>query len=286
MEKVIAVLKSYLGYLEKKSNSQLDSKSGNTGRNNYTRFGRDYEKYMGVKGFLAAYWCFMFISVCFVEAFGLEKAKKLLCGNLWAYCPYGMQAFKKKGQLHSKPKKGDLVFFIRNGVARHVGYVTKVSGNTFQTIEGNTSSSAGVVANGGCVARKSYTVNSNMKFGRPDYSIVAKNATTTKTTEIKATKLTKASLIRKLQKEIGVTVDGIFGSKTLAALPTLKEGSKGDCVELLQRGLDEVYNITVSGGADGIFGAGTEKAVQAFQKKNGLSVDGVVGKKTWSAFLD
>ena len=38
-----------------------------------------------------------------------------------------------------------------------------------------------------------------------------------------------------------------------------------------------------SGAVDGIFGAGTKKAVIAFQKKNGLTADGVVGKATYKA---
>jgi len=35
------------------------------------------------------------------------------------------------------------------------------------------------------------------------------------------------------------------------------------------------------GAIDGVKGKGTKKAIKEFQKANGLSADGVVGKKTW-----
>ncbi|MGE7600994.1 peptidoglycan-binding protein [Peribacillus sp. NPDC097675] len=37
---------------------------------------------------------------------------------------------------------------------------------------------------------------------------------------------------------------------------------------------------------DGLYGAKTEKAVIAFQKKNGLQADGVVGKNTWNKLFN
>lgn len=58
-------------------------------------------------------------------------------------------------------------------------------------------------------------------------------------------------------------------------MSTLKLGSKGDEVKLLQKKL----NIT----DDGIFGKQTEEAVKAFQRKHNLEVDGIVGNKTWAA---
>lgn len=277
MKKVLEILESHVGYLEKASNKDLDSKTKNAGRANYTCFARDYKEYTGAN-FQAQAWCAMFVSVCFAVAYGLEKAKELLCGNLYAYCPYGMAAFAKKGQLHTKPKKGDIIFFLKNGLAYHTGVVYKVSGNHVYTIEGNTSGGSSVIPNGGGVCKKSYVVNSNMRFGRPDYSLV--------TGETATSKLTKAKLISKLQKAIDVQIDGLFGKQTLAALPTLKNGSKGTCVKLLQRGLQELHEIQVDGGADGVFGAGTEKALKKFQKKNGLQVDGICGEMTWNAFLD
>lgn len=293
MEKVFKELEKWIGYLEKKSNKDLEHKTKNAGNKNYTIFAKLYKDYTGAN-LQAQAWCAMLISVCFVLAYGLEIAKKLLCGQLYSYCPYGMAAFRKKGQLHSKPKSGDIVFFIRNGVARHTGFVYKVNGNYIYTIEGNTSGASGVIANGGGVCKKSYAINENMKFGRPDYSLVEEieNKTTTKQqkaetdTKTETSKLTKAKLIKALQIEINVTCDGIVGKETLSTLPTLKNGSKGFCVKMLQRALSELHNITVTGGTDGIFGAGTEKAVKDFQKKNGLKIDGIVGKNTWKALLD
>ena len=61
----------------------------------------------------------------------------------------------------------------------------------------------------------------------------------------------------------------------------LKKGSRGDEVTTLQRKLKQwgYYD----GAVDGIFGSGTQKAVQYFQRKNGLTADGVVGAKTAAA---
>lgn len=62
--------------------------------------------------------------------------------------------------------------------------------------------------------------------------------------------------------------------------PTLKTGSKGDIVNYLQyKLLSRLYN---PGTIDGIFGNNTTTAVKQFQKDNGLSVDGIVGPKTWA----
>lgn len=55
---------------------------------------------------------------------------------------------------------------------------------------------------------------------------------------------------------------------------------KGEDVALLQRRLT-VHGFTVT--QDGIFGAKTEAAVKAFQRASALTVDGIVGRKTWVA---
>ena len=61
----------------------------------------------------------------------------------------------------------------------------------------------------------------------------------------------------------------------------LRQGSKGNEVKEVQRRLKQWGYY--SGSVDGIFGAGTKKAVIAFQKKNGLTADGIVGKSTYKA---
>lgn len=66
-------------------------------------------------------------------------------------------------------------------------------------------------------------------------------------------------------------------------MKTLRNGSRGTQVKVLQFLLNaKGYN---AGNADGIFGGNTLKAVKAFQKAQGLSTDGVVGKNTWSKLL-
>ena len=61
----------------------------------------------------------------------------------------------------------------------------------------------------------------------------------------------------------------------------LRQGSKGDEVKEMQRRLKQwgYYN----GSVDGVFGVATRTAVISFQKKNGLTADGVVGKETYKA---
>lgn len=61
----------------------------------------------------------------------------------------------------------------------------------------------------------------------------------------------------------------------------LRQGAKGDEVKEVQRRLKQWGYY--KGSVDGVFGAGTRSAVIAFQKKNGLKADGVVGKATYQA---
>ena len=79
---LIKIAEAEIGYLEKKSNSQLDSKTANAGSANYTKYWRDvYPSYQ------AQPWCAAFVSWCFEKAFGLETAKKLLKHWPYTYCP-------------------------------------------------------------------------------------------------------------------------------------------------------------------------------------------------------
>lgn len=65
--------------------------------------------------------------------------------------------------------------------------------------------------------------------------------------------------------------------------PTLRKGSKGEYVTLMQTKLVQLgYNLEPYG-ADGSFGNKTLEALKQFQKDNGLKADGICGKNTWLA---
>ena len=166
INKVIAIAKAEVGYLEKRSNASLDDKTANAGSNNYTKYWRDIKSdYQGQP------WCACFVTWCFVRAFGQAMAAKLLKHYPYVYCPTMSGLFT----LNANPKRGDIVIFKRNGEFVHTGIVTYVNGDYFETIEGNTSGGSSIVANGGGVVKKSY-YNSNLpgtKFCTPDYSLLA-----------------------------------------------------------------------------------------------------------------
>lgn len=62
--------------------------------------------------------------------------------------------------------------------------------------------------------------------------------------------------------------------------PKVQYGSQGETVRQLQRALNQAgYSLDVDGG----FGTKTKAAVIDYQRKNGLSVDGVVGTETWGS---
>lgn len=67
------------------------------------------------------------------------------------------------------------------------------------------------------------------------------------------------------------------------AKPTLKRGSKGEYVTLLQNKLIKKGYDLGKWGADGDFGAQTEKAVREYQQDHDLAADGVVGPGTWAS---
>ena len=256
---VIQVAEAEIGYLEKKSNSQLDEKTANAGKNNYTKYNRDYmlwDKEQVVEipnGSINMQWCAAFLSWIFVMAYGLVAAATLLCGGLHCYTPTCASRFKKAGRYikrgEGKPQPGDVVFFYSTSKGRigHVGLVYKVTSSKVYTIEGNTSGANTLVTNGGGVRRKSYSLTSTYidGYGRPDY-------------------------------------DNIEASH--AATSVLGKGSSGAKVTTLQESLvKRGYNLGTYGstknGVDGDFGSKTEEALKQFQASHGLPVTGQYGEE-------
>ncbi|KAB8335590.1 hypothetical protein SD80_004625 [Scytonema tolypothrichoides VB-61278] len=73
--------------------------------------------------------------------------------------------------------------------------------------------------------------------------------------------------------------------------PLLQKGSKGPEVTRLQNLLNQADRKKNFGNppplqVDGEFGGNTETAVKNFQKYYGLTIDGVVGPKTWAKLTE
>lgn len=181
INRLLNTARDEIGYLEKKSNAQLDSKTANAGYNNWTKYARDLDLINFYNGKKNGYeWCDIFCDWCFVRTFGKDTALKMTgqkLGGLGAGCTFSAQYYAKIGKFHKfDPKPGDQIFFTRNGGkdSCHTGLVERVDREYVYTIEGNTSGASGVVSNGGGVCRKSYPLGSPYiyGYGRPDYDLV------------------------------------------------------------------------------------------------------------------
>ena len=181
VERVIAAARAELGYLEKASNAQLDSRTANAGDKNYTKYARDLDALGVYDGKKYGYpWCDVFVDWCLIQTFGLETALKMTGQKLGCYgagCTMSMSYYRAMGRFfRSAPQPGDQIFFSRDGgkTSYHTGLVERVQGGRVYTIEGNTSSAAGVVENGGAVRDKSYSLTYARiaGYGRPNYGLI------------------------------------------------------------------------------------------------------------------
>lgn len=86
-------------------------------------------------------------------------------------------------------------------------------------------------------------------------------------------------------EEIPVDEGKDSSSTIIEGLPTLKRGDRSETVraaQFLLNGRDASVGIW---GADGDFGAATKSAVLAFQRRNRLDADGIIGPSTWAKLL-
>lgn len=198
-------------------------------------------------------WCCAF--VCYV--FNQCDALGLFCGGQKvAYCPTVENYYKQKGKYFSNTKgePGDICLMdFGKGRASHIGIVEKKnSDGSYTIIEGNTSTTSN--DNGGCVMRRYRYIGCIRGFARPDYSKSSpSNSMSNKTNTDKTKKSTIASVP-----------------------PNLKKGSMGKEVGILQKNLNDVLGLNLS--VDNDFGTKTFNAMQKFQHKYGLTVDGIYGK--------
>ena len=222
-------------------------------------------------------WCQSFVSWCAYTA-GVKdfpKTAATIAASDW---------FKKKDRWadarNDDPTPGDWIYFDfpDDGVNRisHVGLCIKNNGDgTIQVIEGNTSGTAkGDQRNGGmCVEKTRAYVKNNKKklvnaivgWGRPVYA--------------------GEENLPLLSKVGSSDVPAKASAPSTPAAPAPKKefkpfkiGAKGSSVKKIQEALGVEP-------AEGHFGPVTDKAVKEFQKKNGLTVNGVVDIKTYKKIL-
>lgn len=165
IKKLISTASAEIGYMEKASNKNLDVKTANAGKGNYTKYARDLVKLIGSPYAQGAAWCDMFVDWCFIQTFGKDNAKKML-GGWSAYTPTSADLYKKAKRFYQSPAVGDQIFFKNSERINHTGIVVNVTSTAVYTIEGNSSNK---------VQNCSYSLKdkSIAGYGRPNWSVVA-----------------------------------------------------------------------------------------------------------------
>ena len=306
IEEVIALANSQVGYLEKASNSQLDDFTANAGDKNYTKYARDLDAipdfYNGKKNGFP--WCDVFIDWLFVHLYGAESAMKLLCQPLkscGAGTSFSAKYYKNSGRWSSEPHRGGQIFFKNSkGAICHTGLVVDVRDGKVFTVEGNTSSAEGVVANGGCVRAKSYAVDYNRiaGYGMPNYDSEVQQPTPIVESPAPAQPVTQPVVVHKGNQVVrewqnaairdGYSfpkygADGEWGGEceAVARKAIVKKYPVGYRLPNLTRIVQTAVGVT----SDGKCGNQTRQAIITYQRNHGLSADGIVGINTWKKIL-
>lgn len=250
-----------IGYIGKKSNSQLQSKTANIRGlyNKYAQLLDDLGYYNGRKNGYDYCCCFAnaaYTVLC--NNFETDPAKLVTLAQKLVYqppkgmgaaCKYSYNYYKQGGAAVTTPEVGDQIYFKYTSEIGHTGIVWKVTDKYVYTVEGN--------VNKGEVASKAYLRTNKViaGYGRPNWKLLT-----------------------------GVEPQPTPPAPTPTPThPTLKKGDSGAAVKELQNDLLKIDASCLPGyGADGDFGSETDTAVRNFQKKYGLEVDGIVGPKTWA----
>lgn len=288
--KFIDVAMSQLGYLEKKSNKNLDDFTANAGEGDYTKYARDLDAitdfyyHDSKQGFA---WCDIFVDWCFVQAFGFEGALAVNCQPKKSYgagCDMSAKYYKQAGRLDNNPQVGDQ-FFINNWT--HTGLVIEVRSNSVVTIEGNQNVSNDQQG----VVQKVRLCSEIDGFGHPKYNdgLTGKFYWNENRTDLKQTgaieEVKKEETPKAEEQKTPNTEENKVSASSFNP-PTLKKGSKGKSVKKIQALLIySGYGIGVSG-VDGDFGSATDTAVKKLQKSMGIAQTGIVDDDIWAYLIN
>ena len=210
-------------------------------------------------------WCNIFVNAVFIRCFGLEIGAAMLyqpIGGGSALCRASADFFKAAGAWIERgrtPEPGDVIFFYRSGGINHMGIVSRVTGGSVITVEGNSSD---------MVAERVYSVgdNSIAGYGRPKWE------------------LAETAGIENPAPVSDMSAADEQRSYRLS-FPVLRRGSTGKPVAAVQfQLLGRGYNVGPDG-ADGDLGINTERAIRAFQAHLGLPPDGEMNPMTGAALF-
>jgi hypothetical protein len=299
-QRVIDMMASQIGYLEKRSNAALDDPKANYGTANYNKFARDLDAlgnfYNGPKNGFA--YCDITVDWSFVAAYGVEAALYLLCQPLkssGAGCKESARYYDAQGRFNNTPEIGAQAFFpAGTRDFGHTGLVVEIDGDCIWTIEGNTigKDTDGRYYEG--VFKKMHYRSEIGGYGHPAYNdgygtdaYIGKKTEPIPTPDPEPTPTPAPA--PEPEKPVEPTPTPQPEPKPEPKPtepefnpPVFKRSSKGTRVKKLQALLKySGFSIGWSG-IDGDFGAATEKAVKRVQAKLGRTQDGVADKYVWA----
>lgn len=247
-------------YILELARKELGTKESPAGSNNVKYNQSYYGRPVSGSGYP---WCAVFLWWLFQRAGAPELYYD---GGKTAYVPTLIGWANGKGLLADTPQPGDLICFDFNAnqKADHIGLCESWDGQYVTTIDGNTGTTN--EANGGCVMRRRRHKKYILAVIRPRYEEDDDMMT---------------------QNQFNQLMDGWMATQGKGGVqfPVLSKGAKGKQVKALQILLIGHDYGCGSSSTDGSFGPATDKAVRAYQKANGLVVDGSCGPATWRSLL-
>ncbi len=242
-----------------------------------------------------------------VSAAAYKSGNKGVVPNT-AYCPDGINWFKRKGQWHSRgyrPSIGDIVYYDwgGDGVSDHVGVVIRVSGSTIVVREGNKNDrleDRTIAFNNGCI----------MGYGHPNWgsSSTTTNTSTSTTTNGDYHIVKKGETLSGIAKQYGVSVNEMVQWNNIKNANVISIGQKlvvkkksssnykkvtADWIRRLQRELNNQFHAGLA--VDGSAGPKTLNAcitvrkgargnvTKLIQERLCIKVDGDFGNDTYNA---
>lgn len=197
VEDVLSVARGELGYIAKKTNSQLDDKTANaqTVRNasKYTKYARDLYSAGYYNGDKNGYdWCTCFVDWCVYVVAGRSKEASEAIKPQDSY-GYGAgvsgakAAYVRIGRCDKTPRVGDQAFIKYSGELAHTAFVIAVGNGTVTTLDGNTSQTINGIFYPSVVRTWTRSMDWYDSFGHPFYG---EQCVITKTNEVSQSTLT------------------------------------------------------------------------------------------------